>query len=209
MRSATSEPTLKVRGLNKYYMTARGPYHAARGVSFDVEDGEFYTLLGPSGCGKSTTLRCVAGLEHIDDGEISIAGKKVNSSVPRVYVPPNRRDIGMVFQNYGIWPHMNVFDNVAFPITVSRCRLSRKEVVRRTEEALSAVQLSHLSGRHATELSGGQQQRVDWHARWWRAPTPSSGRAAFQPRCQPAGVRAVGAAQSPEERRDHDPLRHP
>jgi iron(III) transport system ATP-binding protein len=160
MRSVTSEPTLKVRGLDKYYSSQRGSYHAARGVSFDIKEGEFYTLLGPSGCGKSTTLRCVAGLEHIDDGEISIGGVRVNSSASRIYVPPNRRDIGMVFQNYGIWPHMNVFDNVAFPITVSRCRMKRQEVVRRTEEALNAVQLGHLSGRQATELSGGQQQRV-------------------------------------------------
>jgi len=160
MKVATSEPTLRVRGLSKYYPTARGAFHAARGVTFDVKEGDLYTLLGPSGCGKSTTLRCVAGLEHIDDGEIQIAGRTVNSSTPRVYVPPNRREIGMVFQNYGIWPHMNVFDNVAFPITVARSRLSRKEIARRTEEALQAVKLGHLSGRHATELSGGQQQRV-------------------------------------------------
>ena len=79
---------------------------------------------------------------------------------PRVYLPPNRRDIGMVFQNYGIWPHMNVFDNVAFPITVWRNRLGKREVARRTEEALAAVRMSHLAGRRATELSGGQQQRV-------------------------------------------------
>ena len=151
-----SQPTLAARGLNKYY----GNYHAVRGVDFDVREGELYTLLGPSGCGKSTTLRCVAGLEHIDEGEIAIAGTVVNSSSPPLYVPPNRRDIGMVFQNYGIWPHMNVFENVAFPVTVWRSKVSRQEVVRRTEEALKAVQLDHLKSRRGTELSGGQQQRV-------------------------------------------------
>jgi iron(III) transport system ATP-binding protein len=156
MTARPSEFTLTAKGLNKHY----GAYHAVRGVSFNVREGEFYTLLGPSGCGKSTTLRCVAGLEHIDEGEIAIAGTVVNSSSPPLYVPPNRRDIGMVFQNYGIWPHMNVFENVAFPITVWRSRVSREEVVRRTEEALAAVQLDHLKSRRGTELSGGQQQRV-------------------------------------------------
>jgi iron(III) transport system ATP-binding protein len=149
-----------VRGLHKHYLSQRGSFHAARGVSFDIQEGEFYTLLGPSGCGKSTTLRCVAGLEQIDAGEIAIGDTTVSSSSPRVFHPPNRRQIGMVFQNYGIWPHMNVFDNVAFPITVWRNRLSKKEVVRRTEEALEAVELSNLGSRRGTELSGGQQQRV-------------------------------------------------
>jgi iron(III) transport system ATP-binding protein len=155
-----SRATLNVWGLNKYYYSERGSFHAARDVTFNVAEGQFYTLLGPSGCGKSTTLRCVAGLEHIDGGEISIGGAVTNSTSARIYVPPNKRDIGMVFQNYGIWPHMNVFENVAFPITVWRSGVSRKEVVRRTEEALNAVQLGHLGGRRATELSGGQQQRV-------------------------------------------------
>ncbi|WP_201840090.1 ABC transporter ATP-binding protein [Microvirga zambiensis] len=152
----TGESTLVVRALNKHY----GAFHAVRGVNFDIREGELYTLLGPSGCGKSTTLRCVAGLEHIDGGDIAIAGTVVDSSAPPVFMPPNKRDIGMVFQNYGIWPHMSVFDNVAFPITVWRSKVSRREVVRRTEEALAAVKLDHLSGRRGTELSGGQQQRV-------------------------------------------------
>ena len=156
MTPASDEATLSVRDLSKFY----GSFHAVRGVSFDIREGEFYTLLGPSGCGKSTTLRCVAGLERIDDGSIAIGDTTVNSSTPHLYVPPNRRDIGMVFQSYGIWPHMNVFDNVAFPITVWRGRVGRREVASRTEEALAAVQMSHLSGRRATELSGGQQQRV-------------------------------------------------
>jgi iron(III) transport system ATP-binding protein len=156
-----AESTLTVSGLSKFYHSRHGTFHAARGVTFDVREGEFYTLLGPSGCGKSTTLRCVAGLERIDDGAISIGGVVVSSVKARVFVPPNRRHIGMVFQNYGIWPHMSVFDNVAFPLKVGRRhRLGRREIARRTEEALNAVQLYDVGGRRGTELSGGQQQRV-------------------------------------------------
>jgi len=156
-----AEPTLTVSGLSKFYHSRHGTFHAARGVTFDVREGEFYTLLGPSGCGKSTTLRCVAGLERIDDGAISIGGVVVSSVKARVFVPPNRRHIGMVFQNYGIWPHMSVFDNVAFPLKVARRhRPGRREIARRTEEALNAVQLYDVGGRRGTELSGGQQQRV-------------------------------------------------
>jgi len=157
----TTESTLTVSGLSKFYHSRHGTFHAARGVTFDVQEGEFYTLLGPSGCGKSTTLRCVAGLERIDDGAIAIGGVVVSSVKARVFVPPNRRDIGMVFQNYGIWPHMSVFDNVAFPLKVDRRhRTSRREIAERTEEALNAVQLYDVGGRRGTELSGGQQQRV-------------------------------------------------
>jgi iron(III) transport system ATP-binding protein len=161
MGRGTAESTLTVSGLSKYYHSRHGTFHAARGVTFDVQDGEFYTLLGPSGCGKSTTLRCVAGLERIDDGAISIGGTVVSSVKAGVFVAPNRRDIGMVFQNYGIWPHMSVFDNVAFPLQVDRRhRLGRREIAARTEEALNAVQLYDVGGRRGTELSGGQQQRV-------------------------------------------------
>ena len=157
----TPESTLTVSGLSKFYRSRHGTFHAARGVTFDVREGEFYTLLGPSGCGKSTTLRCVAGLERIDDGAITIGGVVVSSVKARVFVPPNRRDIGMVFQNYGIWPHMTVFDNVAFPLQVARRnRLGRREIARRTEDALDAAQLYDVGGRRGTELSGGQQQRV-------------------------------------------------
>jgi iron(III) transport system ATP-binding protein len=131
------------------------------GVSFDVEDGEFYTLLGPSGCGKTTTLRCVAGLERSDRGTITIGGRTVSADRPnRVFVPPHLRDIGMVFQSYAIWPHMSVFENVAFPLRVSSKRVSAKEVASRVEEALATVQLGDYASRMATQLSGGQQQRL-------------------------------------------------
>jgi iron(III) transport system ATP-binding protein len=117
-------------------------------------------LLGPSGCGKTTTLRCVAGLERPDEGELEIAGQLVNSPVRRVYVPTERRDIGMVFQSYAIWPHMNVFQNVAFPLLRGRKRFGKEMVGEKVRRALQLVQLGGLEDRPATDLSGGQQQRV-------------------------------------------------
>ncbi len=134
--------------------------HAVRNVSFEVEDGEFYTLLGPSGCGKTTTLRCIAGLERADAGRIEIGGKAVSDPSRRVFVPTHRRPIGMVFQSYAIWPHMNVFDNVAFPLRVGRRRPNRGEVRERVEEALAIVELDGYESRMSTALSGGQQQRL-------------------------------------------------
>ncbi len=96
------------------YRTDAGVVRAVRGVSFVVKPGAFYTLLGASGCGKTTTLRCVAGLEAADQGRIAIGDTVVYSSADRIAEPPYRRDIGMVFQSYAIWPHLSVFDNVAF-----------------------------------------------------------------------------------------------
>jgi iron(III) transport system ATP-binding protein len=116
--------------------------------------------LGPSGCGKTTTLRCVAGLERPDEGEIDIAGRLVNSSSRKVYVPAEKRDIGMVFQSYAIWPHMNVFQNVAFPLTQGQKRFPKAVVAEKVRNALKKVQLDGLEDRPATDLSGGQQQRV-------------------------------------------------
>jgi iron(III) transport system ATP-binding protein len=134
--------------------------HAVDGVSFEVERGRFYTLLGPSGCGKTTTLRCVAGLERTDAGRIIVDGRTVSADRPRVFVPPHKRDIGMVFQSYAIWPHMTVFENVAFPLRVTRNSLSGADIKLRVEEALALVQLAGFESRMATQLSGGQQQRL-------------------------------------------------
>jgi iron(III) transport system ATP-binding protein len=129
-----------------------------RGVSFEVQQGAFYTLLGPSGCGKSTTLRCIAGLELPDGGSISIGGDQVNA--PANYVPPNERPIGMVFQSYAIWPHMTVFDNVAFPLKQQRSRVPKAERVERVMQALALVKMRDMAHRPSPNLSGGQQQRV-------------------------------------------------
>jgi iron(III) transport system ATP-binding protein len=133
---------------------------AAQDVSFAVEEGRLFTLLGPSGCGKTTTLRSIAGLERPREGEISVGGKVVYSGSKGIFVAPNRRGFGMVFQSYAIWPHMNVFQNVAFPLEVGGNRYSRTQVAERVTRVLSAVQLDQLADREATKLSGGQQQRL-------------------------------------------------
>src|SRR5216683_6661513 len=107
---------LKVHDLRLKYRTDEGEVDAVRGLSLNVERGQFFTLLGPSGCGKTTTLRCVAGLETPSAGRIRINGETVSSGGRHRFVPPERRNIGMVFQSYAIWPHMSVHDNVAFPL---------------------------------------------------------------------------------------------
>ena len=150
---------VRVENLEKRYATDEGAVNAVRGVSFDVEDGQFFTLLGPSGCGKSTTLRCIAGLEKADGGEIAI-GDMVVVSQSGAQVPAHQRPIGMVFQSYAIWPHMDVFDNVAFPISRGKGKLPKAEVRERVLEALSLVRLDGLERRPAPQLSGGQQQRL-------------------------------------------------
>src|SRR5215212_4179780 len=152
--------SLAVEDLVKIYPDRKQQVRAVDGVSFEVEAGQFYTLLGPSGCGKTTTLRCVAGLERTDGGRIIVDGRVVSADRPRVFVPPHRRDIGMVFQSYAIWPHMTVFENVAFPLRVTRNGFSGTEIKRRVEQALALVQLGGYEGRMATQLSGGQQQRL-------------------------------------------------
>ena len=149
---------LGVSDLHKDFASTDGSVNALKGVSFEIAEGAFYTLLGPSGCGKSTTLRCIAGLEQPDSGTISIAGIRVNA--PGVYVPPNERPIGMVFQSYAIWPHMTVFNNVAFPLKQRRARVPRADREARVMEALALVKMTEMAHRPAPNLSGGQQQRV-------------------------------------------------
>ena len=127
-------------------------------VSIDIDEGEYVVLLGPSGCGKTTMLRLIAGLDVPDGGEIRIAGRVVTSSASNVFVPPQHRRIGLVFQTYALWPHMNVFDNIAFGLDVQR--RPRREVRERVAEALRYMQLDGLGNRYPHELSGGQQQRV-------------------------------------------------
>jgi len=145
-----------VSGLAKTFRTMDGRVDAIHDLNFEVQPGQFYTLLGPSGCGKSTTLRCLAGLERPDAGEITIGGQVVSSA--NVFLPPNERPIGMVFQSYAIWPHMTVFNNVAFPLKQQKVPKAERE--RLVMEALSLVQMADLAPRPAPNLSGGQQQRV-------------------------------------------------
>ncbi len=145
---------VEVRGVVKKY----GAVVAVNGVSFGVRPGKMVTLLGPSGCGKTTLLRAIAGLEQIDEGEILIGGRAVSSVPRRVMLPPEKRGVGLVFQSYAIWPHMSVFDNVAYPLTLMK--LPKSEIRQRTLKVLDLVGLAGLENRRATDLSGGQQQRV-------------------------------------------------
>ena len=148
------QASIEVRDLTVHY----GAVVAVRGVTFDVGAGEHLTLLGPSGCGKTTTLRAIAGLERPTSGEIRIGGSPVFSSAARVNVPAEDRGLSMVFQSYAIWPHMSVFDNVAYGLRVRKRPAA--EVTARVREALDLVQLGDLGRRSAAKLSGGQQQRV-------------------------------------------------
>jgi iron(III) transport system ATP-binding protein len=152
---------LKVEGLFTEYPNERGEIvKAAQDITFEVPQGQFFTLLGPSGCGKTTTLRSIAGLERPRAGEISVDGRAVYSSSRKIFVAPNRRGFGMVFQSYAIWPHMNVFQNAAFPLEVGHRRFSSREIRDKVLRVLTAVQLDAFADREATKLSGGQQQRL-------------------------------------------------
>jgi iron(III) transport system ATP-binding protein len=139
---------LSIEGVSLAY----GDHRVLNDISLDVHPGEFFALLGPSGCGKTTLLRLIAGFAHADSGHVQIDGQDISR------LPPWQRDVGMVFQNYALWPHMSVARNVAFGL--EERRLPRAEVTRRVEEALALVGMSTLAGRKPSQLSGGQQQRV-------------------------------------------------
>ena len=152
---------LKIEALYTEYKNELGqPVKAAQDVSINVPEGHFFTLLGPSGCGKTTTLRSIAGLERPNAGDITVGDVVVFSARRNIFVPPNQRGFGMVFQSYAIWPHMDVFTNTAFPLQVGTKKYRRDEVDAKVMRVLKAVQLDHLRDREATKLSGGQQQRL-------------------------------------------------
>ena len=144
--------SVQVRGAVKRY----GATHALAGVDLHVPAGQFLVLLGPSGSGKSTLARLLAGIERLDDGEIQLGGRTVGAR--RIHVPPERRDLAMVFQDYALWPHLTAHGNVAYALR--RRKLPAADATRRTNEALERVGLSGLGERYPHELSGGQQQRV-------------------------------------------------
>jgi iron(III) transport system ATP-binding protein len=152
---------LSVSGLCTEYIDEHGEaIRAAHEVSFEVPQGKLFTLLGPSGCGKTTTLRSIAGLERPRSGEITVDGAVIYSSRRNVFIPPNRRRLGMVFQSYAIWPHMTVFENAAFPLQVGKEKLSSRKIEERVMRVLKTVALDDMAEREATKLSGGQQQRL-------------------------------------------------
>jgi ABC-type Fe3+/spermidine/putrescine transport system ATPase subunit len=150
----TGETVLALDDVSKLY----GAAAAVDRASLAIRRGEVFTLLGPSGCGKTTTLRLVAGLERPDGGEITLRGRLVASVPRRLFLPPNKRNLGMVFQSYAIWPHMTVFDNVAYPLSL---RGDKRAVIRdKVARVLALVGLAGFESRPATLLSGGQMQRL-------------------------------------------------
>src|SRR5947209_7205068 len=139
---------LSVKGVYTEYPNDRGQVvKAAQNVTFDVPEGKLFTLLGPSGCGKTTTLRSIAGLERPVAGEITVSGQVVYSARQGVFIAPNRRNFGMVFQSYAIWPHMTVFQNAAFPLEVGKKRYSRKDLEEKVNRVLHAVDLDKFAER--------------------------------------------------------------
>ncbi|MBI4990040.1 MAG: ABC transporter ATP-binding protein [Rhodocyclales bacterium] len=149
---------IRISGVSKSYLAEGRTIKALDDVNLVIPANRIFTLLGPSGCGKTTLLRCIVGLETPDCGEIRIGDEIVWSKDANISVPPEKRGLGMVFQTYAIWPHMNVFDNVAYPLQVRGA--AKDEVARRVAETLRFVQLEGFERRPATKLSGGQQQRV-------------------------------------------------
>ena len=148
------ETPIIIKNLTKKF----GDVVAVNNVSITIEPHEFLTLLGPSGCGKTTLLRCLAGLEDPDEGEIYIGDKLIFSHVKGISVPPGQREVGMVFQNYALWPHMTVYKNMTFALEIQK--LPKNEMDQRVKESLEEVKMSGYENRYPREMSGGQQQRI-------------------------------------------------
>ena len=151
---------IQIKELRKYYWSEGARINAVDGIDVEIGAGEIFMLLGPSGCGKTTTLRCVAGLETPDEGEIRLGGQVVFGERGQIVVPVYQRGVGMVFQSYAIWPHLSVFENVAYPLLHGRFRIAKSAVKERVFETLALVGLEEFADRPAPLLSGGQQQRV-------------------------------------------------
>lgn len=149
-------PTIHLNNLTKTYPGSDVP--AVNNINLTVKDGEFMCLLGPSGCGKTTILRMIAGIEHASDGEISIGDNIVDSIARGIYVPPEKRGIGLVFQSYALWPHMTVEQNVDFGLRLQK--LDAKTRIARCQDVMEKLRIADYAKRYPAQLSGGQQQRV-------------------------------------------------
>lgn len=150
---------VELKNVTKRFTTKTlGDIVAVDNFNFEVYEGECFSILGPSGCGKTTALRMIAGFEDLTEGEIHLSGRPVSSSRSKLYIPPEERDLGMVFQAFAVWPHMNVFENVAFPLRIKKINWSEME--RRVKEALHHTSLTGLEKVYPSDLSGGQQQRI-------------------------------------------------
>ena len=152
---------IKLEHISKIYMDPKTskPFYAVKDVNLDIAPGSFVTLLGPSGCGKTTTLRMIAGFESPDEGEIYLGGEAINS------LTPNKRDTAMVFQSYALFPHYNVFDNVAYGLKLRN--LSKETIRDKVMNILDLVEMPGMETRMTNQLSGGQQQRVALARAWW------------------------------------------
>jgi len=160
MSNKNSSALITIRGLEVTFPLADGMVTALKKVDLDISNGEVFVLLGPSGCGKTTMLRTIAGLERPAAGTITVDGEIMTGNDNNIFVLPNERPMAMVFQSYAMWPHMDVFENIAFPLRSGRMRLPKEDVEARVEEVLELVEIGTLKRRAVTTLSGGQQQRV-------------------------------------------------
>jgi spermidine/putrescine transport system ATP-binding protein len=185
--SVDASPVVRLDRVSKRF----GDFAAVEIADFDIAEGEFFSMLGPSGCGKTTTLRMIAGFEQPTDGRILLQGQDVSRT------PPHKRDVNTVFQNYALFPHMNVFDNVAFGLRNKKTPSA--EVTKRVEEVLEVVRLPEFAQRRPNQLSGGQQQRIALARALVLDPAPVLGDEALRaldkqlrdrrrslPRCRPA-----------------------
>ena len=145
---------IELKHIDKFY----GTNHVLRDINLVIEDGDFMTLLGPSGCGKTTTLRVVSGLEKPQSGIILMDGKEIVNAAEASFAPPSKRNLNLVFQSYALWPHMTVFDNVAFGLRIRK--ENSETIAKKVASALDRMQIGEFAKRYPTELSGGQQQRV-------------------------------------------------
>ena len=180
---------IELTHIDKYY----GKNHVLKDLNLTIEDGDFMTLLGPSGCGKTTTLRVVSGLEKPQNGIILMDGKEIVNAAEASFAPPSKRNLNLVFQSYALWPHMTVFDNVAFGLRIRK--ENSETIAKKVASALDRMQIGEFAKRYPTELSGGQQQRV-------AIALVQSGRQA------PRGY-ACRAEAAPSRDRHHHHLRHP
>lgn len=156
--SQSSDVCISIRNVSKSYVTSAGTHLALNNVSLDVMSGEFLVLLGPSGCGKTTLLRAIAGLEELNAGTISQADTLWSAPDQNIWMTPEERQLGMVFQSYALWPHMNVFENIAYPLR--NIGTSKADIASKVQKALERMGLAHQASVYPGQLSGGQQQRV-------------------------------------------------
>ena len=190
--------TVTISDVWKYY----GKTMAVKELNLEIQDNEFMCILGPSGCGKSSTLRMLAGLEFISSGDIYFDDVRVND------LPPRDRDIAMVFENYALYPHKTVYENMANPLKLRRT--PRDEIERRVRRAAEILEFDPLLGRKPVELSGGQKQRTAIGRAIVREPKVFLSRRADRPPGRQAALPHARRAQAPAARpRDHDRLRHP